>query len=57
MILVRVLVLDSLPDLEPLDSTAVLHEGDFEEHVGILEEALFETHDEELACLEVLSDH
>ena len=43
--------------METLNGGPVLVEGYLEKHIGILEEALLQTHDNELAALEEATDH
>jgi len=46
-----------LANVETLHCTAVLYEAHLEEHVRVREQAFLQTHDDELARLEVLPDH
>ena len=43
--------------METLNGGPVLVEGYLEKHIGILEEALLQTHDHELAALEEAANH
>ena len=43
--------------METLDGEPVLIERYLEQHISILEEALLQTHDNELAALEEAADH
>jgi len=43
--------------LESLHGRPILVKGYLEQHIGILEEALLETHDHELAALEEAANH
>jgi hypothetical protein len=43
--------------LESLHGRPVLVEGYLEQHIGILEEALFQTNDHKLAALEEATNH
>ena len=43
--------------MEALHGGPVIVEGYLEKHIGILEEALLETHDHELAALEEATNH
>lgn len=55
--LLRIVSCRVLAHLDPLDSAPALDEGDLEEHVGILEEALLQTYYYKLAVLKELPNH